>query len=349
MNKNGIGWQSCILIIICAALGFVFAGVISKSFIGILIPLLLAYVAARIVRPSALFISRACHVNEKAGGAVYAVIVAAGFFYLITVLSGKLIGQLWSLMGNLPHYAEEVVGIFGRLYEKLPFKLNAGDDGSMIKIMNSAVSEAASYVAGEAAGFLSSAVRALPGNLMSVFVTVIGFIYLTSDMNGAGESIAALLPVRYSGKITSAFRDAAGAVFSYLRAYATIMTVTFVLLAAGFYIIGTSNPLAAALIIAVIDALPVLGCGSVMVPWAMICFLSHDAGRGIGLLILLAAVYIVRQFVEPRVIGKMTGAHPFVALASVFIGWKTGGICGMIFAPIVLMCFIQIKKNRAAE
>jgi predicted PurR-regulated permease PerM len=100
---------------------------------------------------------------------------------------------------------------------------------------------------------------------------------------------------------------------------------------------------------AFVDALPLLGCGTVLIPWAAWCFLSGEAIRGAGLLILLGVIYIVRQFLEPRVIGKMTGVHPFVALASVYVGLKLGGVSGMIVAPIILMCVNQYTHREGGK
>ena len=98
--------------------------------------------------------------------------------------------------------------------------------------------------------------------------------------------------------------------------------------------------------IAFVDALPLFGCGTVLIPWALWCFFTGEMVRGAGLLILLGVIYIVRQFLEPRVIGKMTGVHPFVALAAVYIGLKLGGIGGMIVAPIVLMCGSRVAGSK---
>ena len=128
-----------------------------------------------------------------------------------------------------------------------------------------------------------------------------------------------------------------------------IMSVNFIILSVGLTIIGAGNPLASGVIIALVDALPLLGCGTVLIPWAVWCFLSGEAVRGVGLLILLGVIYVVRQFLEPRVIGRMTGVHPFVALAAVYIGLKLGGVGGMILAPIILMCVKQYTLGQREE
>ena len=82
-----------------------------------------------------------------------------------------------------------------------------------------------------------------------------------------------------------------------------------------------------------------------LVPWAVWSFVSGEAGRGIGMLAVFGVIYVVRQFLEPRLIGKMTGVHPFAVLAGMYIGLKLCGIGGMIGVPVALMCMMAGKEK----
>ncbi|MBE6617738.1 MAG: AI-2E family transporter [Ruminococcaceae bacterium] len=341
-NKNPL-W-----IVFYVAAGVIAAGLLGGKIGGIVVPLLVAYLLARIARPSALVISRACHVDVKVGGAVYAIVLCGAVVYLLISISGRLTDQLGALVERLPEYADDAGEMVNGLAEKIPFLKKDGGAAwaDWVDVFRGTLTKITEYVGTLVASFLGDVVQRFPGVVMSVFVAAVGFVYLTADMDGAARSINLLLPEKYADKIRSAFADVSGAVFQYLRAYATLMTVTFLELSVGFSVIGVENPMAAALIIAFIDALPVFGCGSVIIPWAIWSFLSGSIVRGAGLLILLGVVYVVRQFLEPRVIGRMTGVHPFVALACVFIGLKVGGIGGMIVAPIALSCAVQVKKQK---
>ncbi len=343
--SDQVGIKSWIRIALCVAAGVIIAGVVRGNIAGVIVPLTIAYVAARIVRPTARFLSRACHVSEKVGGAVFAVIICGAAIYGITILSGRLVDQLWRMVEDLPRYADRTLELIGKVYDAVPFKSDRMGR-SVLEILEGVLREAAGYIGSAVAEFLGSVVQSFPGMIMATLVSAVGFIYLTSDMDGASQSIESLLPSAHSEKIKSGFKDVSGAVFSYLRAYATIMSVNFILLSVGLTIVGAENPLAVGLIIAFVDALPVLGCGTVLIPWALWSFLSGEMMRGAGLLILLGVIYIVRQFLEPRVIGRMTGVHPFVALACVYIGLKLGGIGGMIVAPIILMCVMQVRRGQ---
>ena len=341
-NKNPL-W-----IILCVAAGTIAASTLSGRIGGIIVPLFVSYLLARVVRPSAVVLSKACHVEVKVGGAVYAIILCGGAVYFLVLISHRLGDRLGALIEDLPRYADEAAEMVNGLSERIPFLTKDGGAvwSDWVAMMRGALGKITEYAGTLVASFLGSLVQGFPGVMMSVFVGAVGFVYLTADMDGAARSISLILPEKYSEKIRSVFADVSGAVFRYLKAYVTLMTATFLELFVGFLLIGVDNPMTSALIISFIDALPVFGSGAVIIPWAVWSFLSGEIGRGVGLLIVLLVVYVVRQFLEPRVIGKMTGVHPFVALACVFVGLKIGGIGGMIVAPIALSCVVQVRKQR---
>ena len=314
---------------------------------GALLPFVLAYVASRMIRPAGVFFSRKCRVSEKHGCTVFAVLVCIGAGYAVALFAGVLAGQLRDVIGNLPEYAEKASELLGGLLDLLPFTVDT--ESRMSRMISDALADAASSVGASAASFLGEIVGAVPGSVFSAVVTVFAFVYLTADPGGIAESVRGLLPERAAKKTERIFGEVSGAVFLYLRTYLTIMTVTFFELSVGLTVIGVKYALAAALIIAVIDVLPVLGCGCVLVPWAVWEFLYGERRRGIALLVLLGVIYLVRQFLDSRLIGKMTGVHPFVALACLYLGWHIGGVGGMIAAPVILCAVRSLGRAERVE
>ncbi len=306
-----------------------------------LLPFVLAYVASRLVRPTGVWLSKRCRVPAKIGCAVFAVLLCLGTVYGIAVLSGVLAAQLWDVIGSLPDYAARAAELLRGLLDFLPFPV----DSQTFSIVSGALTDTASSLAKSAASFLGDMVTAVPGSVFSAVVTIFAFVYLTADPAGIAESIRELLPKKILPRTVRIFNEVSGAVFLYLRTYLTIMTVTFFELTVGLTVIGVKYALAAALIIAVIDVLPVLGCGCVLVPWAVWEFLYGEASRGVALLILLGILYLIRQVLDSKLIGKMTGVHPFVALTCLYLGWHIGGVGGMIVAPVILCAVRSLEKN----
>jgi len=330
-NKKQRGFPQVLL---TAVLALILAEYFMKYIGAALLPFVLAYVASRMVRPAGVFLSRRCRVPEKAGCAVFAVLVCFGAVYLIALLSGVLAAQLWDVIGNLPEYAEKASDLLGGLLDLLPFTVDS--ESRMFQMISGALTDTAASLGASAASFLGGIVGAVPGSVFSAVAGVFAFVYLTADPGGIAESLRSLLPAPVMRKTERIFGEVSGAVFLYLRTYLTIMTVTFFELSVGLTVIGVKYALAASLIIAVIDVLPVLGCGCVLVPWAVWEFLYGGTRRGIGLLILLGVIYLVRQLLDSRLIGRMTGVHPFAALVCLYLGWHIGGVGGMIAAPVIL-------------
>lgn len=353
MGEKKTGSRGFWLVTAAVTLGMILSETVRSSVGAVVLPFAAAYVAAKLVRPAGVLLSRACKVKEKAGCTAWGILVCFAAGYTLTNLSGRLWEQLRSMTEKLPEYAvkaaERIMVISDKVVTHLPFLRGDGETSQLGGIVTGAFREAASELGGAAAGALSTAVSGFPGGILSVFIAVIAFLYLVADMDGVGRSIKSVMGCFASEeavqKITRTFGGFADAVFAYLRAYMMLMLVTFVELSVGFTIIGVQNPLGIALITALIDALPLFGCGIVIVPWALWCFLEENFRRGIALLVIQAAVYLVRQFLEPKLIGRMTGVHPFVALIVLFAGLKIGGVTGMVAAPILLMSVMKMREE----
>ena len=178
--------------------------------------------------------------------------------------------------------------------------------------------------------------------------------WLTADPDGAWEALAGLIPSSAGSasglraaaeRFRERMRRAGDAMGRYLRAYLILTAVTFAELLPGLWLLGTENAPAAAFLIAAVDLLPVLGCGTVLVPWAAASFLAGNGGRGIGLLLLLAAVWVTRQILEPRLVGKAAGVHPFLALTAGYLGLRLFGGAGMLLSA-VLLCSLSAEKEK---
>ena len=116
----------------------------------------------------------------------------------------------------------------------------------------------------------------------------------------------------------------------------------FGLMAVGFWLLGISRSLVLAGLIAIVDAFPILGVGTVLIPWALICLLRQQTVRGIGLLAVYAVVWLSRSILEPKLVGKGLGLDPLVTLIAIYAGWKLWGIPGMLLAPILALTTTQI-------
>ena len=136
------------------------------------------------------------------------------------------------------------------------------------------------------------------------------------------------------------------ALLSWLKAQLKLSSVTFAVTLAGYWLLGIAHAPLWALLTAVVDAFPVLGTGTVLVPWSLVSFLQGDHVQAFGLLGIYAAAALTRSVLEPRVVGKHLGLDPLVTLAALYVGYKLFGLPGMIFAPMITVAAVQIFQPR---
>ena len=123
------------------------------------------------------------------------------------------------------------------------------------------------------------------------------------------------------------------------------MLMTFAEVLVGLSILRVRYALLMSLIIAVVDILPILGTGTVLIPWAIFSYVTGDGGLGTGLLILYAIVLILRQLIEPRIVGSSLGLHPLATLASIYLGIKLIGLGGIFIGPAAALLVKGISRD----
>lgn len=132
----------------------------------------------------------------------------------------------------------------------------------------------------------------------------------------------------------------------WLRAQLKLLGIVFLLLTAGLMLLGLEYPLLFALLISCIDALPVFGTGTVLIPWGLLCFLRGQAQRGVGFFVLYGVAALTRQALEPRLLGQQIGLPPLVTLMALYVGFRLLGVTGMILFPIAAVFLKQVLSDR---
>ena len=138
-------------------------------------------------------------------------------------------------------------------------------------------------------------------------------------------------------------KEAAVAAIGYLRSYSLILLITFAEAFFGLTVLGVEYSFIIAAISAAVDILPVLGIGIVLIPWAIFSLVTRKLFLGIGLIILYVIIVVVRQFLEPKLVGETLGLHPLLTLAAFYLGYRLFGFPGILIAPILLVLWRAVK------
>lgn len=230
-----------------------------------------------------------------------------------TVRSGLALleNRLLSLGSGLPGYRQAITGLFS--------------DGEEL------ITRVGRLVLGRAGAILTR----LPGQTLSLGTALLSGFMICAKL----PSIRTRLRARRADPRLEALQKALGKLKNtgklYLCSQLKLMGVTFCLLFAGFSLLRVGYPLLIALLVTLVDALPVLGTGSVLIPWALVCFLEGSAARALGLLGLYATAALTRSVLEPKLVGSHLGLDPLVTLMAMYCGLRLWGLGGMLLLPML--------------
>ena len=208
--------------------------------------------------------------------------------------------------------------------------------------MNISFKTVTSTITSGASGVFSI-VRGVPGAIIGIVIGIIAWILFTKDYDRIVRFIQLQLPEGKKNLPVEIKQVFSKTIFKMIRAYALIMFITFCELFLGFSIlnlIGVMNNsyiFIIAIAIAVFDILPVAGSGGVLTPWAIISLISGNIGQCLGLLAIYVIITVIRQYIEPKIVGDSLGVNPLLTLAGLYFGLKLFGFMGMFIVPLMIM------------
>ena len=191
----------------------------------------------------------------------------------------------------------------------------------------------------------SELVGKLPGILLFLATTVLAAYFTAVSYPAIIAFVRRQVPQRWQRSLSAAAKTLRSTFWKWLKAESLLCLVTFCLLLLGFWYLGVDYALLTAALTAVVDALPVLGAGTVLVPWAVYHLLLGGVPRGIALLALYAIILLIRSFLEPRVMAAQAGLPHLSALLAMYLGYSLFGVWGMLLLPILLLFVKQLQDG----
>ncbi len=190
-------------------------------------------------------------------------------------------------------------------------------------------------------------ITSIPTVVIYIVITLLSLYFICTDKIYMVDQLEHHFPRKWVKKLAMHIKEITKVLGGYLKAEAILVLVSFFISVVGLYLLKFAGfnlpfPLLAALIIGFVDALPIFGSGTVMIPWAILCAIDGDIKLGMAILVLWIIMSIVRQFMEPRLVSKQIGIHPIFTLIAMYTGFKLIGVLGMLIGPIVLIVLKNI-------
>ena len=330
------------------ALAAVGAWFFLRYLLPVLVPFLLATLLALAAEPLVSVLHTRLKLPRAAAAAV-GVLVALLIAVLVMVsLFALLIRQMGALTGALPDLEDAALSGMGALEQWMLNMMQKAPDGirsvlsHSVSNMFSNSSALLDRVMEKLLSMASAVLKGLPDSALGFGTWVLASFMISARLPKLKAWLSSKTPASWKEKVLPQLQAVKASFGGWLLAQAKLVAVTFGVLVAGFFLLRIQHPFLWAAATCVVDILPILGTGTVLIPWSIVCFLQGDTLRAVGLLGIYGVVTLLRSVLEPRLVGKQLGLDPLTTLLALYAGYRFWGLFGMIFAPVLAALAVQI-------
>ena len=313
-----------------------------------LMPFTIALLVTIILKRPVDHTAKLLHIPRKGVAFLLVVLFYGLIAALLTHAVIQLIVALVGWFGSLTTiYAENIEPALLRVldwYENLVASIDPAHAAQAESIGNNILGSLASWVASVSrslVGYAQKLALGTPKFFISLIFCIVSTVFLSMDYPNITYFFLGQFPEKSQQTILEAKNYLLKTIGGMLKSYGLIMFITFCELNIGLRIIGVEDASVLSLIIAIFDILPALGTGGIMIPWVVIELVQGNVMLGVKLLLLYAVITVVRNILEPKIVGESIGLHPVLLLISIYVGGTILGPMGIIIMPFTL---IVIKK-----
>jgi len=307
-------------------------------------PFLLALVFAIFLEPLNGLIMRYLKMNRIAAGTITCTAFVAAVLGIIYLLIAKIVSEIIALIRNLDYnelnaLVLEAVARLETLTVNMP-----PDVAENIRVYANGQIRSLQGVATQLSGYTFDVLKTLPNVLIYFLVFFVALYLFSFSMATIQHSFLSFFEEKSRDKIAEVLLNLRSALFGFIRAQFMLSGMTFLIAFGGLLLLDVRYALAITFLIIVVDILPVLGTGSVLVPWAAYSAFIGDTRLAIGLLVLFIVITVFRRIVEPKILGEQMGIGALPTLISLYVGFELIGAIGLILGPIVVIIYQAMVK-----
>lgn len=341
-----------------------------KYLINIMMPIFLAFVFAAVVRPisralsretryvrgkdgNKVLVKRKFHMNRNVAGIISVLVLFIVVGGLLTLIIIRLTDTIVDFVSFAPtFYEQSVLPGITKLYN---WVLQIGErfDASIVDAIEQALpgmisnlGSAVTNLSGKIVSGITGIASRLPSILLNSIICLIATVFISVDFDRIKLFIRKNLPekpLRVAVNVKNSFLEM---IWQFIKSYAIIFCITVSEITVGMLIVDAKSPLLIGILIGIFDALPIVGSGMILLPWSIITLLTGSTVRGLGIFIIYVVVVVVRQIIEPKIVGKHVGLRPIVTLTCMYAGSQLfGGIVGLFGLPIAAAIIMDLNSS----
>jgi len=327
--------------------GILFIYLFLKYLLGMIAPFLIGWGLACLLNPFVTWLKKTIKVSRVAGTIFSMLVMLSALFAVLNILVKQLWYQSISFIKDFPFYKQQIISIIPLVETKLEhikdlFPIpNAFStlDNIVYQGLNS-LGEFFQNIIPWAYGIVSH----VPNVIIFIIITIISTFFMTKDHHYIKAFVKAQIPAKFSENVVILQNGLIRALAGYVRTQLIMMTLTFTICSTGLFIIKMPYVLLISLCIAVFDALPIFGSGAILIPWAIFNIIFGHYSIAIGLFCIYVLIFLSRQMIEPRILSGQIGVYALVTVMSMYIGFRTMGVIGLIVGPVT-MVIIKTLQN----
>lgn len=333
--------------------GFLAAWLSLKYLLPIFLPFGLGLLLALAAEPAVRTGTRLLKLPRWAATGLGVTLTLVLLVALVGVLGAIIVKEIGSLAGRIPDMQGVIENTADRLRLFLedaashaPQGIRPLVDRSVSRLFSSGtefVEQATVRLPGAISGFLSR----VPDGALGIGTGILSGFMLSARLPRLKQTVVQKLPQRLQTKLLPAFTRSKNALWGWLKAQLKLTGITYCIVTLGLLVLGVPFAPLWAAAVAIVDAVPLLGTGTVLLPWALVCLIQRQHLRSVGLLCIYTAAFLTRTVLEPRLVGRHLGLDPLVTLVFLYLGYRFWGILGMLFAPMLVAAITAAQRPPA--
>ena len=329
--------------VICVIGYFVF-----KYLLVWMMPFFIGFLCSLVLQKPVRWLSCKTRIPNGVWSAVLVTVILSLVFFLIGFAGYRIYNEMVSFIKDanikLPEITQSFKDISNR-FSRWSSSLPQSVSGTLESLPGDIMKKVITFLSDGVSGIAKTVITNGPGLLLTITITIVACCFMTARYR---ENMDFVLR-QFSEKNRQVIIKAKGLfmenIVKMLRGYIIILLITCAELFIGFTILRLEYAFVLAMLIAIMDILPVVGTGTALIPWGVYQLIIGNVWMGLGLLVLYAAITVIRQIIEPKIIGKQVGLTPIVTLMAMYLGLQLFGIIGMVCLPILLIIIVKLQES----
>lgn len=330
---------------------FVLTWLTMKYLLPLLSPFLLGALLALAAEPMVGFLCRRLHMPRVVSTAISVSMAFCFLAMLLLMLCAFALRQLKNLAGILPDLetaARTGLALVQNRLLDLAARAPKGIRPLLEDNVRTLLADSGNLLGKLTAwllGLAGSILAHVPDSALGLGTAILSAFLISAKLPQIRKWLLRRIPRQQLRSALESARRMRKVLGRWLLAQGKLMSITFAIVAAGLTLLRIPSGMLWAVLVALVDALPILGTGTVLVPWSVVCFLQGDTPRALGILGIYITAALIRSMLEPKLLGKHLGLDPLVTLIALYIGYRLWGVGGMILAPLLTVAAIQLRQD----